>query len=94
MFLGCLACFSWLCVLLGVIDSMIALSLLVIAVKQAQFLPRAYNSCDDATSWNNRTDGRNFFLTAANETTFNSYGGPGELCHSMVKLWAITVSMV
>jgi len=93
MFLGCLACFSWLCVLLGVVDSMIAISLLVSAVEQAQFLPQTYSSCNDATSWKNGTDGRNFFLTA-NETTFSNYGGPGELCNSMVELWAFTVSMV
>ncbi len=93
MFLGCTVCYSWLCLLLGVVDFMIASSLLVSAVKQAQFLPRAYSRCDYATDWGNGTDGRNFFL-AANETTFSTYGGPGNLCHSMVELWAITVSMV
>jgi hypothetical protein len=72
---------------------MVTISLLVSAVKQAQFLPRAYSSCEYATDWRNGTDGRNFFLTA-NETTFSSYGGPGDLCHSMVLSWVCTVSMV
>lgn len=87
-----IVCVSWLCLFLGVADCIIASSLLASAVKQAQFLPRTYSSCDSATDWGNGTDGRNFFL-AANETTFHTYKGPGNLCHKMVELWAITVSM-
>jgi len=90
--MGCVLCASWDCVVLGLVDLMISLTFLASAVKQAQFLPRAYSSCGDAVNWNNGTDGRNFFL-AANATTFTSYGGPSQLCHKMVETWAIAVSM-
>jgi hypothetical protein len=94
MFLGCWACYSsYLVVLLGLVDSMIAASLFVSAVKQAQFMPRTYGACDGATNWRNGTDGRNYFVTA-NSTTFETYGGPASLCHTMVQIWAYTVSVV
>ena len=93
MFMGCAACVSWLLVLLGVMDSMIAITLAVSAGKQARFLPTTYGACGGATDWRNGTDGRNFFL-AVNETTFKTYGGPNDLCHNMVKTWAITISVV
>jgi len=93
MFVGCAACHSWLLVLLGLIDSTIAITLAVGAAKQVQFLPTKYGSCGDAMNWRNGTDGRNFFL-AVNETTFKTYGGPNDLCNNMVKTWAITISVV
>jgi hypothetical protein len=93
MFAACLACPSYLVALLGIIDSMIAISLLVCAVKQAQFIPLTYSACGEATNWKNGTDGRNYFLTA-NSTAFDSYGAPERLCHTMVETWAYTVSVV
>ncbi|RYP61572.1 hypothetical protein DL771_010093 [Monosporascus sp. 5C6A] len=93
MFLGCFGCSSYLLALLGLIDSMIAVSLSISAVKQALFIPRTYGACDEATNWRNGTDGRNYFLTA-NSTAFDTYGGPARLCHAMVETWAFTVSVV
>ncbi|KAL2022441.1 hypothetical protein VTK56DRAFT_5270 [Thermocarpiscus australiensis] len=93
MFLGCFACSSWLLVLLGLVDSMIATALAISAAKQAEFLPTTYHACVGATDWRNGTEGRNYFLTA-NSTAFADYGGPGDLCHEMVYTWALTVAVV
>ncbi len=88
MFLWCIVCYSYLCLLLGLVDAMIAASLAVSVVKQAQFIPATYGDCDGATDWRNGTDGRNFFLTA-NSTAFTDYGEPSALCSSIVKsLWS------
>ncbi|KFA81379.1 hypothetical protein S40288_11099 [Stachybotrys chartarum IBT 40288] len=92
MFIGCIACDSYLCVLLGLVDTMIAVSLAVSAAMQAQFMPTTYSACGGATDWRNGTDGRNFFLTA-NSTTFTGYGGPSALCFTIVENWAITVAI-
>lgn len=92
---------AWLCGsnsytllgLIGLVDSMIAVSLLVSVLKQAPFIPHAYDSCDGAINWKNGTDGRNYFLVA-NSTAFASYGGPSKLCHAMVEFWAMAVSIM
>lgn len=93
MFLGCLACVGYLCLLLGIVDLMIAIALAVSVAKQAQFMPTTYGACGGVTDWRNGTDGRNFFLTA-NSTTFDSYGKPENLCTDLVRAWAITIAMV
>ncbi|KAK3897750.1 hypothetical protein C8A05DRAFT_38676 [Staphylotrichum tortipilum] len=93
MFVGCAGFFAWGLVLLGLIDSMIAITLAISVAKQAQFLPTKYSSCGDAMDWRNGTDGRNFFL-AVNSTTFKDFGGPNDLCHNMVETWAVTISVV
>jgi hypothetical protein len=79
--------------LLGLVDTMIAVALAISAAKQAQFMPTTYNACGGATDWRNGTDGRNFFLTA-NSTTFDGYGGPSSFCSSIVENWATTVALV
>lgn len=93
MFIGCFACMSYLCVLLGVIDLMIAGALFASAVKQAQFMPRTYAACGNALDWRNASDGRNFF-TEADWYAWESYGPPETFCKFMVETWAITVSVV
>ncbi len=93
MFVGCSVCVSWLLVFLGLMDSMIAITLAVSVAKQAAFLPTTYSACGGAVDWRNGTDGRNFFL-AVNGTTFKDFGAPNDLCHSMVETWAVTIAVV
>lgn len=79
--------------LLGLIDSLVAASLSLIAVNQAGFIPQTDDACRGATDWKNGTDGRNYFLVA-NATAFDSYKSPAKLSRTMVQIWTSTVIVV
>ncbi|KAL1844542.1 hypothetical protein VTK73DRAFT_2331 [Phialemonium thermophilum] len=91
MFLGCFGCDGWLLVLLGLVDSLIAGSLLASVVLQGGFIPRTYGACHGATSWRDGADGRNYFATA-NATVFQHYGQPPAFCRVLVQTWAVAIS--
>lgn len=95
MFIGCFI-FSHSCVaLLGAGDLLVAVSLLVSAVKQAMFLPTTAAACGGALDWRNGTDGRNYFSKAEwDQDAWEAYGPAQDICSTMVQTWAATVSMV
>ncbi len=75
------------------VDFSLALILTVGTALAGLFLPGALSDCNDASNWNNATDGRNFFV-AANAT--GHFGDPEtttptSICKSLTTSWIMAI---
>ena len=82
--------------MIGLVDLLLATLVIVGMTKQATFLPTTYAGCNGATDWRNGTDGRNFFVAANSSGRFtdDEVYSPGEICHSIVQSWVISIPVV
>lgn len=76
--------------LVGVVDLVLAALLIAGVAMAGMFLPDTYGPCNDASNWNNGTDGRNLFLIANATGNFGN-DGPNGACQSVMLIWVMTI---
>ncbi|KAK3293015.1 uncharacterized protein B0H64DRAFT_327902 [Chaetomium fimeti] len=79
--------------LVGVVDLVLASILIAGVIMTGMFLPDTYGPCDRASSWNNGTDGRNFFLVAYTTGSFGT-SGPNGVCHGIMQNWVMAIVVI